>query len=352
MSRDVYNYVVMFDRGFESMVYDDINKLVGNVKIQEKTMDKFSLFIIEDMSFEGIIHLSYCLGSIREGMILALFSPLNHLEKIGTIDIPFKPKKVRIKILKEKRYENSLISYLKKKLKFYGEKVDKILIKGYFVDDYIILGIPLIEDYSKRGYKIVEIDSSVNPVFANLLLKSNWSKNISVINLKDGTLPIEAGIIAKNIPAQFWNKKKFLIPIDINYLIKIDQNSIRESDLKVYAFDSYGKNISVSKKNSINALVKDVIHFKRVDIEYLDLLIKEKFDLMIGDFYKLDKKNLKYVTYSSKYLLNENGKLIIISERKIDRDIEAYYKKYKLSGFVSKEYRYMSDKYFVYEIFR
>jgi len=352
MSGDVYNYVVMFDKGFESIVYEDIRGLAGNVKAQEKIMDKLSFFILEDISFEKVVYLSYCLGSIREGMILILFSPLSYLERISTIAIPFKPKKVKIKILKEKRYKDSLLNYLKRKLEFYGEKVDKILIKGYIIEDYVILGIPLIEDYSKRGYKIVEVNDSVNPVFANLLLKNNWSKNISVINLKDGTLPIEAGIIAKNIPAQFWNKKKILVPVDINYLLKIDQDSIRDSDVMVYAFDSYGKNISISKKNSINALVKDVIHFKRVDIEYLDLLVKEKFDLIVGDFYKLDKKNLKYVMYSSKYLLNDNGKLIIISEKAIDNDIEGYYKKYKLSGFTSKEYIYLSDKYFIYEIFR
>jgi len=352
MEGDVYNYIVMFDRGFENIVYEDIKKLVDNVKVQGKTMSKFSLFIIENIPFEKLVLLSYCLGSIREGMILALFSSLDNLEKINTIDIPFKPKKIKIKVLKEKKYESSLIVHLKKKLRFYGEKVDKILVKIYFVEDYIILGIPLIEDYSRRGYKIIELKESINTVLANLLLKSNWSRKISIINLKDGTLPIEAGIIAKNIPAQFWNKKKFLIPIDINHLIKIDQNCIVESDIEVYAYDSYGKNISIAKKNSINALVKDVIHFKRIDIEYLDLLIKEEFDLIIGDFYKLDKKNLKYVIYSSKYLLNENGKLIIISEKEIDDNIETYYKKYKLRGFVSKEYRYMSDKYFIYEIFR
>jgi len=352
MSGDVYNYVVMFDRGFEGIVYEDIRRLVGDVKVREMVTDEFSLFIIEDIPFEKVVYLSYCLGSIREGMILILFSSLDHLEKTNTIDIPFRPKKVRIKILRDRRYKNSLISYIKKKLRFFGEKIDKILIRGYFIDNYLILGIPLIEDYSKRGYKILESRDSINPVLANLLLKSNWNNKISVINLKDGTLPIEAGIIAKNIPAQFWNKKSFLIPVDINYLLKIDQNSIIESGMKIYAFDSYGKNISIAKKNSINALVKDIIHFKRVDIEYLDLLIKEEFDLIIGDFYKLDKKNLKYVMYSSKYLLNESGKLIIISEERIDKDIELYHKKYKLNSFIFKEYRYMTDKYFIYKIFK
>jgi len=350
MGKDIYNYVIMFDKGFEDIVYEDIKKILGNVSIQKNVMKKFSLFIINDLSFEKIVYLSYFLSSIREGMILLSFSHINDLKSISTIEVPFRPEKVKIKIIKEKKYKINLINYLKGRIKFYGEKVDKILIKGYLIDDYLILGIPLIEDYSKRGYKFIELKESVNPVFANLLLKDNWKNSISVINVKDGTILIEAGIIAKNIPAQFWNKKNFLFPIDINYLIEIDQKSIKEWNSKIYAFDSYGKNISIAKKNSINALVKDIVYFKRVDIEYLDLLVKERFDLIIGDFYKVNKKNLKYVMYSSKYLLNEEGKLIIISEEKIDKEIEGYCKKYKLGNFDAKMYRYMFDKYFVYKI--
>lgn len=350
MERDIYNYVVMFDKGFENIVYEDIKKVLGDANVQKNTMKKLSLFIIKDLTFDKIVHLSYFLSSIREGMILLLFSHINDLKNINVIKVPFRAEKIKIKIIKERKYDIDLINYFKNRIKFYGERIDKILIKGYLVDDYLILGIPLIEDYSKRGYKIVELKESLNPVLANLLLKDNWKNSISVINVKDGTIPIEAGIIIKNIPAQFWNKKNFLFPIDINYLIEIDQKSIKEENFKLYAFDSYGKNISIAKKNSINALVKDVVYFKRVDIEYLDLLVKEKFDLIIGDFYKINKKNLKYLIYSSKYLLNERGKLIIISEEKIDKEIEGYCRKYELGSFEVKIYRYMFDKCFVYKI--
>ncbi|RDD52409.1 hypothetical protein BA065_01830 [Nanoarchaeota archaeon NZ13-N] len=353
MNKDTYNFVVLADRGFEEIVMGDIKNFLDKEKVEVRVLEKLSAFIISDITLEKMLHLTYLTGSIRDAMILLAFSEVKDIEKLDKILVPFKASKFKFKIIRERKYKNlDLLKTLKDKMEFFGGMVlDRILIRLYVVDDYFILGIPLMENIEKRGYKIKEVEGSLNPVAANLLLKCLWNdEKTMVIYTKDGTLPIEAGIILKNIPPHFWDKKKFLVNYDISFFIDLDQKSIRDVKSRILVIDSYGRNISISKKNSINALVKDILYFKKLDLKYLDLIIKDKYKFIIADFYKMSKENIKYILYFAKFLLDDGGRLIVLSDKDINKIVSHYCSKYNLKIVEAGMGRFLYDRYFYYVI--
>jgi len=126
---------------------------------------------------------------------------------------------------------------------------------------------------SKRNYRLNQTEASMNEVLAaGIILLSGWNKDSDFIDpmCGSGTLPIEAALIAHNIPPgknrnfgfQTW------LDFDKNLWDKIKADSeqnITTFKKKITAYEIDKKALSVAIINSERAGVKEFIDFKQMD---------------------------------------------------------------------------------------
>lgn len=345
---DLYNLVVIVERGLENIPIQEFEKIL-NKKIDFDILKfkKMSVIILKKLNFEEIIKISYVSRVIHDALILVLISDLEKIDiALKNLEIPFEISRMKLKIITDDKNKVKEISKkISSRIKNFLKEGDMFLIfKLYLVENKIIFGISISENIGKRKYKIISYKDSINPVSINTFL--NYLKipeKVLVIYTKDGTIPIEIGILSKNIPANFWSKKEFYIIKDLNYLTRIDEEFIKSSKIKIFSVDDYSKNILVSKRNALNAMVKDLIFFKRTNIDYLDLLIDKKFSLIIIDLYKREFSNLKNILYSSKNLLEDEGKIVLISKEDILNYLNPILKKINLELFEYKKTIFLKE---------
>lgn len=332
---DIYNLALFVESGFEDTCIKEFEKIVDKkLDFEIIKFRKLSVIVLKKLDFEEIIKISYVSRTIHDAIILLLFSEIDKIDHaFENIEIPFDFFKFKVKIVKDKGKYNNISKYLYKKLKKFSKREgSKLIFKGYLVEEKLIFGISLSESIGKRKYKTVNYEDSINPVSINTFLSSLdiVEKDILVVPIKDGTIPIEAGILLKNIPANFWSKKDFYIIQDLNYLYKLDEKFVRKTKAKIYAVDDFSRNILIAKRNALNATVKDIIFFKRANLSFLDLLIDKKFDFILVDLYKSKRDNIKDLLYSSKNALKDNGKIIIISDKELLNFLDPLLKKLNL----------------------
>lgn len=134
------------------------------------------------------------------------------------------------------------------------------------------------ESLHKRGYRVKQGEAPLNEVLAaGMIYLSGWLGNSDFLDpmCGSGTLPIEAAMIANNIPAarfrksfafENWNDFDSLLFDDIK-----KQNKQREFRYKIYAADVSAESFLNTQTNARRALVFNKIHFQKVDFKNLDL---------------------------------------------------------------------------------
>ena len=137
------------------------------------------------------------------------------------------------------------------------------------------------ESLHKRGYRVKQGDAPLNEVLAAaMILMSGWNGKTDFIDpmCGSGTLPIEAAMIAQNIPAgkfrkdyAFTNWKNFNIE-----LFEAIKNSFskREYSSNIYASDVSASNLLNAKTNARRALVFNKINFQICDFQKLEIPAK------------------------------------------------------------------------------
>lgn len=137
------------------------------------------------------------------------------------------------------------------------------------------------ESLHKRGYRVKQGDAPLNEVLAAaMILMSGWNGKTDFIDpmCGSGTLPIEAAMIAQNIPAgkfrkdyAFTNWKNFNIE-----LFEAIKNSFskREYTSNIYASDVSASNLLNAKTNARRALVFNKINFQICDFQKLEIPAK------------------------------------------------------------------------------
>ncbi|MEM4460570.1 MAG: hypothetical protein QW038_02645 [Nanopusillaceae archaeon] len=333
---DLYNIALFVERGFEDSVISELEKIVDKkLNINYFKLRKMSILIINKVKFEDVIKLSYVSRVLHDSLILLGFDNMSKFNQIlNNLEIPFEFSKIKIKLIKDnKKYGSNLSKQIYKKIRLFSKENNcELFFKGYIIDKKLVFGISLSKSIGKRGYKVFSHNNSINPVSISTFL--NYIKipeeDILVIYSKDGTIPIEIGIISKNIPANFWSKKDFYILDDLSYLIKLDELFIRKSKIKIYSVDNFSRNIVISKRNAVNAMVKDITFFKKANIKYLDLILEKKFSTILIDFYKEKNLNIKEILYSTKNLIKDDGKILIISDKDLTNSINFISKKLSL----------------------
>ena len=137
------------------------------------------------------------------------------------------------------------------------------------------------ESLHKRGYRVKQGDAPLNEVLAAaMILMSGWNGQTDFIDpmCGSGTLPIEAAMIAQNIPAgkfrkdyAFFNWKNFNLE-----LFEALKNSFSKKEYtgNIYASDVSPSNLLNAKTNARRALVFNKINFQICDFQKLEIPAK------------------------------------------------------------------------------
>ncbi len=156
------------------------------------------------------------------------------------------------------------------------------------------------ESLHKRGYRIKQGDAPLNEVLAAGMIKlSGWKGNSDFLDpmCGSGTLPIEAAMMAYNIPAgKFRKHYAFENWANFDQLLfdKVKKSITPKSfDHNIYASDISGDKLLNAQTNARRGLVFNKINFHKSDFKDLDVNIKNG-TIIINPPYgeRLQEKNL------------------------------------------------------------
>jgi Predicted N6-adenine-specific DNA methylase len=265
---------------------------------------------------------------------------IEEIEKIlnRNIDYNMIEKKNKILIYSNLDFEERL------KLLFNSRTIDNILYKEKDKYKYFLL-----KNLYERGYQLKKIEKLKSTLVNKIIYYSDIRENEEILNIMDdGSFSIEQGIYIKNILPIFWRRKEISKYMD--YFEKYI-NIKKKVNIKIYCVNKDKNKLLLIERNSENALVNDIIFFRRLDIEWIDLKFKEEsidkiFTFRIKKNPELNIKD-KYIFYHSNKLLKDNGKLYLLlysyDYKKILDNIINYIKKYSLR-YVDSFYLYNYNK--------
>ncbi len=156
------------------------------------------------------------------------------------------------------------------------------------------------ESLHKRGYRIKQGEAPLNEVLAAGMIKiTGWNGNSDFLDpmCGSGTLPIEAAMIAYNIPpGKFRKNYAFENWPNFDQLLfdKVKQSvQKKEFNHKIIAADISGSNLLNAQTNARRALVFNKIEFQKSDFKALDCNIQNG-TIMINPPYgeRLKDKNI------------------------------------------------------------
>lgn len=198
-------------------------------------------------------------------------------------------------VINSRDFRNSMFASLKVKdaiADFFRDKFGKrpnvdtedpdIIINVHIFQNSCTLSIDSSgESLHKRGYRVKQGDAPLSEVLAaGMILMSGWRGNSDFMDpmCGSGTLPIEAAMIAQNIPpAKFRKEFAFQRWNDYDQLLwdKISEpQEKREFRHKIYASDISAGNLLNAQTNARRALVFNKIEFKKADFRELDRELK------------------------------------------------------------------------------
>ncbi|MBN2636677.1 MAG: RNA methyltransferase [Prolixibacteraceae bacterium] len=181
------------------------------------------------------------------------------------------------------------------------ENPDIIIDVHVFQDSCTISFDSSGESLHKRGYRINQGDAPLNEVLAAGMIKiSGWSGESDFLDpmCGSGTLPIEAAMIAYNIPAgKFRKSYAFENWTDFDQLLFDSvKKQYRQQEFKytIYASDISGSNLLNAQTNARRALVFNKIEFHKSDFKDLNLSINRGTIIMNPPYgERLKEKNLE-----------------------------------------------------------
>ena len=138
------------------------------------------------------------------------------------------------------------------------------------------------ESLHKRGYRVKQGDAPLNEVLAAGMIKlTGWNGENNFLDpmCGSGTLPIEAALIAHNIPpGKFRKVYAFENWTDFDQLLfdSIKKQSIQKKyNYKIFACDISGSNLLNAQTNARRAFVFNKIEFIKSDFKELNLEINK-----------------------------------------------------------------------------
>jgi putative N6-adenine-specific DNA methylase len=213
------------------------------------------------------------------------------------------------------------------------------------------------ESLHKRGYRQSQGEAPLNEVLAaGMILLAGWKGNSDFLDpmCGSGTLPIEAALIAKNIPPGKYRKSFAFMnwkDYDNELFEKIKEEPVPSAfNYKIYASDVMAKNIISSQSNARNARVFNLIQFLKQDFKELTLQLNDATIIinppygerlqenqpdelyqMIGERLKHHYSgNQAWILSSSIDLLNKIGLKTASKIKLFNGALECSYQKYEL----------------------
>jgi len=227
---------------------------------------------------------------------------------------------------------------------FENSKLPEIEILTFLIENnaYMLLNTSG-ETLYKRWYKINSWEAPIKESLASwLIILSNWNFNDNFYDIScwSWTIPIEACLIAKNIPPwlnrNFAFEKRNFISSDLLFKYKqIAKTKIYNKKYNIFAFDIDENILEIAKQNAINAWLKeDDIIFTLKDLKEFK---KESlnWNLISNPPYwiRLKQDDLDVIYKDISYILTKNMDLKwwIITSYNFDKNINLNkYKKRKL----------------------
>lgn len=196
----------------------------------------------------------------------------------------------------------------------------------------------------KRRYKIQHHPAELKPTLAvAMIYLSKWEYNKLLVDpmCGSGTIPIEAGLIANNIPPGYFRKNKFaflklnpLKRINFEKLFKKYDKKIKDKKLNIIGFDKSIAYVSISKKNAISAGLKK-IKFSRIGLEWLDtkfdkgeidnIITNPPYGVKMGTYEDLIRV-YRDLLNQGKHILSKKGNICLITPKQklIEKNIKLY----------------------------
>lgn len=145
------------------------------------------------------------------------------------------------------------------------------------------------ESLHKRGYRHQTGEAPISEVLAaGMLLLSGWQADCDLLDpmCGSGTIAIEAGFIARNMPA-LWHRKNFGFAkwkdFDKNLWETVRKEALgktRPFEHRIFASDSDGKAVKMATQNVFNAEMEDIIFVQRKKFETLEAPSTKGFIIM------------------------------------------------------------------------
>ena len=198
-------------------------------------------------------------------------------------------------VANSKEFRNSMFASLKTKdaiADFFREKTGRrpnvdtsnpeIVINIHIFNDKCTVSLDSSgESLHKRGYRINQGEAPLNEVLAAaMIMLSGWNGKTDFIDpmCGSGTLPIEAAMIAQDIPPGKFRKDYACLNWK-NFNQEIFANATyfagkKEFNNKIYASDISATNILKAQNNARRGLVYNKIIFKTCDFKNLDIPAK------------------------------------------------------------------------------
>jgi putative N6-adenine-specific DNA methylase len=178
------------------------------------------------------------------------------------------------------------------------------------------------ESLHKRGYRQSQGEAPLNEVLAaGMLLLAGWNGDSDFYDpmCGSGTLPIEAALIARNIPPgrfrksfAFMNWKDF----DKELFEKVrEEGETREFAHQIYANDIKGSNIVTARTNARNARVFNLIRFTTGDFAKEELPLNGALIMMnppYGERLSMDNTTGLYQMIGEKLKHHYTGNIVWI----------------------------------------
>lgn len=235
-------------------------------------------------------------------------------------------------------------------------------------ENIVLCGIDLVgyESLHKRGYRKYEHPAPIKGTIAVAILKIiEYEKEKSLLDpmTGGGTIPIEACMIAMNIPPQILKKEKMQIlrikKFNRKRILEIfedEDKKIIDFNPSIYAGDKFEKHIRGAIQNAKTLKVDKKINFYIEDVRNLIELFKEKkFDIIATNppygirvaYPEETKRVYRDFFKTAREILKDGGKIAFLTPRrewvyeysysfgfKIKKEIRVYHGKLEIRIFL------------------
>ncbi len=343
--------LVITSRGIEDIAALEVKELVeakavvedGCVVFDLKKLEDLCLLCYKGQSFEKVLLLfdsfdfkEDILSKIKKAVSKVKFS--DWLNKKTTFRVSCK-KFCNDDISSEELAGDvgALIIDTIKKNKKYKQKVeldDPDITFFVFVNGHkAYFGIDFSgRDLYKREYKLFAHPAALRSTIAYALIRIGGLGKKEVLldpYCHSGEIPIEAALFVTDFPVNYYSKEKFsflrfkpLKKFDFDKFYKDIDKKITKKGM-INCFDSKVTNLNAAKKNAKIAGINKILNFSRIDTEWLDVKIdKGSVDKIVTHVPevtrmtdpKMMEKDYAEFFYQADFVLNKNGKIVVISK--------------------------------------